>query len=406
MSDSRSDAVVVGAGIVGAATARELARRGSTVTLVEAERPAWGASGRNPGFVWLHTRAAGLQMELGLAGRRLYDELVEELDDFEFRACGGMTYFFEDQADLFSSFVRERREAGLPMELLDGAAARIACPILPERVAGAAFNPLDAHINTERLVSAFVAAAERTGAKLVRARAQALDVAGGRCHGVITDVGHIGGDVTVLAGGVWTNSLLAPLGIRLPIESMRLQIAETEPAGLRFDPILYGPTAIKQYAFARALSGFDEARLTHPIELLLPGVELLELVAQRRDGRLLLGCPMDFPGLEDRTTVAGLGLALAVIADHLPALRDLPVARSWAGLLPETPDALPIVGIPPGLSGVIVATGHVFGNLAGPITGRLVAQLVHAEKPIFDPAPLRPDRPALTEAAVAGHGRW
>lgn len=401
-----ADVVVVGAGIVGAATAFELARRRARVTLVEGERAAWGASGRNPGYVWLHTRAAGVQLELGMAGRRLYEELVVELDDFEFRACGGMTYFFEEQVDLLPAFVQERRDAGLPMELLDGSAARAACPILPDTVAGAAFNPIDAHINTERLVLALVAAAERAGTTLVRAHAETLDVVSGRCRGVLTDAGAIGADVTVVAAGVWTNGLVAQLGIDLPMVPMRLQVVETEPVELRFDPILYGPTAVRQYAFARALPGYEEARFTHPVELLTPGLEMLELAAQRRDGRVLLGCPMDFPGLDDRPTVAGIAMTLTVLADHLPALRDLPVGRSWAGLLPETPDALPIVGGVAGVDGLLLATGHVFGNLAGPITGRIVAQLVHDEPPAFDPEPLRLDRPALEQAAPAGHGRW
>lgn len=406
MNARGSDVVVVGAGIVGAAVAYELARHGSSVTVIEGEHPGWGASGRNPGYVWLHTRAPGVQMQLGLAGRALYDELVEELDGFDFRACGGMTYFFEEQAELFPAFVRERREAGLPMELLDGAAARGACPILPEDVAGATYNPLDAHIDTERLVRAYVAGAERSGATLVRERVTALDVEGERCRGVRTGSGAFAADVTVVAAGVWSDALLSPLGIRLPIVPMRLQVLETEPAAFRFEPILYGPSAIRQYAFARELPGYDEDRFTHPVERLTPATEMLELVAQRRDGRVLLGCPMDFPGLDDRTTVAGLGMTLSVLGDRLPALRELAVARTWAGLLPETPDALPIVGTPDGTTGLFLATGHVFGNLAGPITGRIVAQRIHGEEPALDDAPLRPDRPALAEAAAATHGRW
>ncbi len=66
---SVSEVVVVGSGVVGSAAAYELARRGIDVTLVEREHPAFGASGRNPGFLWSHTRAEGTQLELGLAGR-------------------------------------------------------------------------------------------------------------------------------------------------------------------------------------------------------------------------------------------------------------------------------------------------------------------------------------------------
>ena len=109
------DVIVLGAGIVGAGTAYFLAEKGFRVLLIEGEAPAWGASGRNPGFQWLHTRKAGIQMELGLAGRRLADRLREELDDFEMRASGGMIYFIDErQAPLFRSFIAERRAAACP----------------------------------------------------------------------------------------------------------------------------------------------------------------------------------------------------------------------------------------------------------------------------------------------------
>jgi hypothetical protein len=80
-------------------------KKGFLVLLVEGESPAWDASGRNPGFQWLHTRKAGIQMELGLA-----DQLREELDDFEMRPRGGMIYFVDErQLPLFRAFVAERR---------------------------------------------------------------------------------------------------------------------------------------------------------------------------------------------------------------------------------------------------------------------------------------------------------
>ncbi|HUF60157.1 MAG TPA: FAD-binding oxidoreductase [Actinomycetota bacterium] len=401
-----SEVLVVGAGIVGAATAYELARRGVNVTLLEGRRPAWGASGRNPGFVWLHTRATGVQMELGLAGRGLYDELVQELDGFEFRESGGMTYFFEEEAELFPAFVEERRTGGLPMELLDRDDARRACPILPPNVAGATFNPLDAHINTELLVRSLCAAAERLGADIVAERTVTHLLADGdRCVGAATADGELPADHVVVAAGVWSGPLVEPFGARVPIEPMRLQLVETEPLDLRFDPILYGPTALKQYAFVKELPGYRPDLLAHPVEQLASGIEVLELAAQRRDGRVLLGCPMDFPGLDDRATVAGLGLTLTVLVDHLPALRDVGVSRTWAGLLPQTPDALPILGPLPGVEGLWLATGHVFGNLAGPISGRLVAQMLVGEEPVLDPAPFRTDREALQEAG-SGLRRW
>jgi glycine/D-amino acid oxidase-like deaminating enzyme len=402
------DVIVLGAGIVGAATAYFLAQKGFRVLLIEGEAPAWGASGRNPGFQWLHTRKAGLQMELGLAGRRLADRLREELDDFEMRPAGGMIYFTDErQLPLFRAFVAERRQAGLPMELIDGKAARAHCPILSEKVLGASWNPLDAHQNTAKLVEALVTAARRRGAELRSACPVArLAVEGGRCVGVVTAAGEtIAAGKVVLAAGAWSPKLLAPLGLALPISAMRLQVVETAPAPFRFEPLLYGPTAVKQYAHIRALPDYSEAGAWHPIERQFPGIEFLELAAQRKDGRIRLGCPMDFPGLDDRPTVAGIALTLAVLTENLPAIRDLAIERVYAGLLPETPDALPVLDPDPGIEGLVINAGHVFGNLAGPLSGKMIAQALAGEATDFDLAHFRLDRPAL-RVNRESHGRW
>ncbi|MEA2781932.1 MAG: hypothetical protein QOK29_3476 [Rhodospirillaceae bacterium] len=409
MTNSKShDVIVLGAGIVGAATAYFLAQKRFRVLLIEGQTPAWGASGRNPGFQWLHTRKAGIQMELGLAGRRLADKLREELDDFELRPSGGMIYFLDErQESLFRAFVAERRAAGLPMELVDGKQAREHCPILSERVLGASWNPLDAHQNTAKLVEALVAAAKRHGAELrANCRIEGLAIEAGRCVGVVTETGErIPAGKVVLAAGAWSPKLLASLGLNLPISAMRLQVVETEPADFRFEPLLYGPTAVKQYAFIRELPEYSDAGAWHPVERQFPGIEFLELAAQRKDGRIRLGCPMDFPGLDDRPTVAGTALTLAVLTENLPAIRNLAIERVYAGLLPETPDALPVLDPDPGIEGLVINAGHVFGNLAGPLSGKMIAEHLAGEGTEFDLGQFRLDRPALRVNRDA-HGRW
>ena len=402
-----TDVLVVGGGIVGAATAYFLAQRGFKLVLLEGRSWAWGASGRNPGFQWLHTRKAGLQMELAMAGRRLSDRLAEELDGFEFRPGGGMIYYFEEsQHPLMESFVAERRAAGLPMELIDGAAARAHCPALSPRVLGASFNPLDAHQNTQRIVEALAHAAERAGATLRPGlQVDRLLVEKGRVVGVAAGPETFRAGTVVLATGVWTPKLLEPLGIEVPITAMRLQVIETAPAPFRFEPLLYGPTALKQYAFIRDLDGYNEEGTTHPLEARHPGIEFLELAVQRADGRVLLGCPMDFPGLDDRPTVAGIALTLSILAERMPPVADLAIERVWAGLLPQTPDALPILGPVPGLEGLVLNAGHVFGNVAGPISGLMIAESLAGEKTDFDLGLFAIDRPGLN-ANNEQHRRW
>jgi glycine/D-amino acid oxidase-like deaminating enzyme len=399
------EVVIVGGGVVGAAASYFLAKRGIGNVVVEQHEPAWGASGRNPGYVWTHTRAEGVQMALAKAGRALYDELVDELEDFDFRSSGGMIYFFEDSHDLFPRFVDGRRRAGLPMELLDGDGARERCPILPKDVAGATYNPLDAHVDPAKLTRALIAGAAARGAQVREATVTALLVEHGRCVGVETSDGPIRADHVVLAAGSWSAGLVRPLGLSLPIVPMRLQMALTEPIETRFDPLLYGPTAVKQYALTKDLPGYDEEEFLHPLEEVFPSLAMLELIAQRPDGRVLLGCPMDFVGLNDQPTVAGLALTCGIIGDHIPLLRDVVIERTWAGLLPQTPDALPVLGNVQAVDGLTLATGHVFGMAAGPISGKLIAQLLAGETTDLGLEPFRFERPEIVEA-VEDFGHW
>jgi len=251
-----------------------------------------------------------------------------------------------------------------------------------------------------------VAGAERHGARVLSGtRVEALLMEGRRCRGVRTAKDSYTADTVVLATGSWTAKLLAPHGIEVPITAMRLQVVETEPAPFKFAPLLYGPTALKQYAFIRDLPGYSDIGTTHPLESTFDGVEFLELAVQREDGRILLGCPMDFPGLDDRPTVAGLALTLAVLSDAMPPIKSLAVERIWAGLLPQTPDALPIIGPVPGIEGLALNAGHVFGNLAGPLSGKLLAQAMSGEAADFDLGLFRLDRPGL-RANNEQHRRW
>ncbi|HUF44059.1 MAG TPA: FAD-binding oxidoreductase, partial [Aestuariivirgaceae bacterium] len=104
--------------------------------------------------------------------------------------------------------------------------------------------------------------------------------------------------------------------------------------------------------------------------------------------------PMDYPGYDQTATLEGVGITAKVFAEHFPQLADVEFGSAWAGLLPSTPDGLPYIGRVPGIDRLVVAAGHVFGNAAGPITGRLVADIVAETPPPLDIEPFRVDRHA------------
>jgi glycine/D-amino acid oxidase-like deaminating enzyme len=392
-----TDVLVIGGGIVGAATAYQLAKRGASVTLVEQDRLSSGATGRNLGYIWVHTRRPGPELELVMATRNELEGLPEELGaDFGLRTNGGLIYFTSvAQAAVMREFVDRRTADGVPMRLLDGDEARAMAPILPDSVLGASYCPLDAQVDPRRYVRAFAGAAQRAGARVVEgATARSFETDGGRITHVQTDIGPISAGHVVLATGAWSPYLAAQLGVDLPIHPMRLQIVQTEPMPPRLDVVLYGPAAVKQYAIFRELPSYRHEAFATALEDRL-GLALLESACQTEDGSYLLGIAMDFPGFDWRPDLAGVSLVAEGMAAALPELQAARFSRAWAGVLPMTSDSLPVIDRAPGFDNLVVAAGHVFGNGAGPTTGRLVADLICGDEPAIDMTPFRAIRPTL-----------
>ena len=131
---------------------------------------------------------------------------------------------------------------------------------------------------------------------------------------------------------------------------------------------------------------------------------LLEGFAQKADGSYLLGCAMDYPGFVWDADLRGVSLINELFMEHIPRLREAGFDRAWGGVLPFTVDNLPIIDRVPEVEGLIVASGHVFGNGAGPTTGQLVSSLVTGSAPVISLEPFRADRDGLR--IDAGQSVW
>jgi len=401
MTHRPADVIVVGGGIVGASSAYYLAERGFRVTLLEARDLAWGASGRNLGYIWLHCRRPGPELDLAMTARRSLSQLPGQLDaDFELRCNGGMIFFkTEAQARVMSEFVRQRNADGVEMRLLDAREARELAPLLPETVLGATYCPLDAQVNPGLYVRAFAAAAQRLGAEVrVGTPVQRLHTENGRVTGVDVLEGRLSAATVVLATGAWAPELARTLGLEVPVYPMRLQVVSTAPMPPLLDKLLYGPVAVKQYRIFQDLRGFCAEDFGADYESTYERL-LLQAVCQTRSGNFLLGCAMDYPGFVWEPDLPGIATITHGVLQDLPALRPAPFERAWAGVLPFTSDNLPIIDFVPGYEGLMVAAGHVFGNAAGPTTGRLVAEILAGVPTTVDVGPFAFDRPSLAPSA-------
>jgi glycine/D-amino acid oxidase-like deaminating enzyme len=388
---------VIGGGIVGAASAYYLARAGVAVTLVEAETLAFGATGRNLGFIWVHTRKVGPELDLVMNTRACLPDLVAELDEnVDLQTNGGLVFFSDErQTPVMSEFVAQRVADGLPMSLLSGAEVRDLAPVLPAEVVGATFCELDAQIDPVLWARAFATAAKRCGASIREGvRVTRLLREGDRIVGAETSEGPLLAGEVVLAAGGWSAALAAEAGVELPIHPMRLQVVQTRPMPRETRHVVYGSMALKQYSIVQDLPSFDEDLFVSEAESRYDML-LLEGMAQKADGSYVLGCAMDYPGFVWDADLRGVSLINSVWMERVPRLRDAGFARAWGGVLPFTSDNLPIIDRVPDVDGLIVAAGHVFGNGAGPTTGQLVSSLVTGSTPVISLEPFRAGRDGL-----------
>ncbi len=370
MMNKSADVIIVGGGVIGTAVAYYAAKAGKKVTLLDRGDIAAGTSSACDGFIILQSKNPGPHLDLALQSAAMYRTLSAELDyDLEYMPCGGMVVAeTEKQAGLLRDLIIKQQEAGLSVELLPIKEARENEPLLAEDLWGAAYCREDAQVNPIRVAQGFTKAARQMGAQVrPGVEARGLVIENGRVCGVNTKEGPLLADNVVNAAGVWAPELVAASGINLPIKPRRGQILVTEPLPAMLRHVLLCAC----YLIAKY----------HPDELDLKdrqhrlGVGLA--VEQTAHGGLLIGSTREFVGFDRRTTLAGIEAVARHARRILPALANVNVIRTFAGLRPHTPNGLPILGPMAELPGLIMAAGHEGDGIAlAPVTGKKVAEFL------------------------------
>ena len=364
-----TDVVVVGAGISGAATAYELASAGLRVTLLDRYGPAAMASG----WTLAGVRASGrhpAELPLAQAAIADWEGLADKLGAPTGYVQRGNLRLARTEAHVASlrAMVDEQRAAGLPLEMLDAASVRALAPAVTPAVHGASYCPTDGQADPAATVAAFCAAAERAGATLRFGEAAvAIETEGERVVAVRTERGRIACAAVVLATGVPSNDLLAPLGLTLPMTPQAVTLLRTAPAA----PVLDQVIGVADASCAGRQERDGRFRFTGSGGPWSGGTRFDDapIAEGRRPG------PRLRPTLHDVAEVAGLFGAL------VPAALEAPFGECWVGLIDSTPDALPVIDRV-GPDGLVLAAGFSgHGFCLGPATGRICASLARGETP-------------------------
>lgn len=413
-TSDRHQVAVIGGGVVGVCCAAYLLRDGHRVTLIDSTGPGAGASRGNAGAIspgsciplampgafkqipkWLTDpqgplsirisyahKAAPWLLRFALSARKervtqiadalralhrhvydCYEPLVREARcEALIRRTGNMVVY-ETEAGFESSRNewQMRIERGARIQFLSEAEIREIEPGLARRYRKGVLQ-LDHGFTVDpyQLVAGLAAQFQRDGGMLVRNTARGFRYQDGRVAAVILDDSEVPADRVVIAAGAWSKPLAASAGARVVLEDQRgYHIQVCDPKVSPQMPIMSSDSKI----FATPMSG---------------GLRIAGIV--------------EFAGL-DAPLTEGKTKRLATHAQRMFPTLNLESFTEWMGHRPCTPDTLPVIGPSPAHSEILLAFGHGHsGMTGGPVTGRLIADLVAGRNPLIDLGPYRANR--------------
>jgi D-hydroxyproline dehydrogenase subunit beta len=336
-----AEAIVVGAGICGAAAAFFLQERGMDVLLLDRGTVSGGTTGLGEGNVLVCDKPPGPERELALLGRDLWLELGER-----------------------SPAARVTRKGALLLDHPDGSDGAELEPALAPGVR-VLHEPEDLQVDPSALTRALAAGLRvREGAAVGSVERGSVTLEGGE---------RLACEHVVLATGPWAAALTG-----LPVEPRKGQlVALAAPRGMIRHKLI-------EAAYVDAVAAGDE------------GLSVAVVVEQTLDGdEVLVGSSRERVGFEPTVQEAVTRAMLERATRFVPRLRELDITRNWCGFRPWLPDGLPAVG--PLRPGVWTSTGHEgAGVCLGPVSGRLLAQMICGEQPDLDPEPFDPRRFSAT----------
>ena len=361
------DAAIAGGGLIGSAIALELAQAGLSVAVFEKGEPGHEASWASAGILSPAPETQGMIpiVPLAKASVALYPEFVANVEGISgkivgFRPFGTMDALFSRDAtrDL-STLIALHHGLGLQAEPLRPEEARELEPALSPEVEAAALRPEEASIDNRALTQAVLHAAQKSGAEIFPDHAvQAIWREGSRCAGLKLRNENVSAKWTIIASGCFSANIEG-VAVYAPVRPAKGQMVSLRADELKIRRVLWS--------------------------------EKIYLVP-RNDGRILAGATVEYVGFDKHVTAGAIEKILSDAIELAPGLAKARIEETWAGLRPDSPDHLPIVG-PTDLEGLLIATGHFrSGVLLTPITARLMREWITEQRVSVDWERLSPMR--------------
>jgi glycine/D-amino acid oxidase-like deaminating enzyme len=372
-SAATADVVIVGAGVMGASIAFQLAkRRAGKIVVIDKEHVGRGGSGRSSALIRMHYSHAP-EVQLALISLKMFENWHEEVGEpGDFRKTGFVRIVHPNETERLERNVEMQRNLGARVELLGRQELRELEPDwMVDQVELAAYEPDSGYGDGAGVANDFLMRAREMGvAYLPKTQLTALCVENGKARGVRTDQGDIAAGKVVVATGPWTRPLLQQAGFDPPIETEYHQVAILKSA-----PDMRGGRS----------ACIDSVTATY----FRPDAHDKFLVGDFYGQR-----PVDPENFPQRPSDESLGEIIERASHRVPKLENAEVMRGVTGVYDMTPDSRPLLGEVPEVDGLYVCAGFSgMGFKISPAIGIVMAELLMDGKAsAVDISSFRPQR--------------
>ena len=373
-----SDVIVIGGGIVGCTAAMFLADAGMDVNLLERGEISGEASGLNAGSIGGYGwgRSPSLQEHLTMGSLDIFKSLqIEKGYDIEFRQSGSLVAIQSlNQYEYAQERVSYLKSEGMQVEILSPSEAKSYEPNLNGDLDGYMYSSYRGQADPIKSTRAFSEVAKKNGAIITTsAPVTGLEQAGQgwivRSHNRVFNC-----QALLIATGAWTYEIGNMIGLNIPIQPVRGQMWATDSMPPRIFHTISSMES-SEYWYKNPIVNEDSPpELTHNGD---SRVTRHLYGRQRANGEVIFGGDRELLGLRDDVSFTGIEVNKTHAGEILPFLDQLSVTRTWSGIMPFSPDGLPLIGRIEQYENLFLATGlgsSGFGR--GPGSGMLVADLI------------------------------
>jgi len=370
------DAIVIGAGIVGASAALSLTNAGMKVLVIDRGAVSSGTTGAGEGNILVSDKDPGPELTLALRSRDLWFEMQEDVgDSFELEAKGGVVVARRDDAPLMKLAI-EQSKHGVITQKLDHTSLHEVEPYLHPDLTSGVLYPQDAQCQPMLAAAHIIRIVmQRGGALISQAKVLRVHVADGRVQGVETTRGTFKAPIIVNATGTWAGEIAELAGSHLPIAPRKGFILVTEPT--------------KKYIFHKVYDSDYVANVASSDA----DLQTSTVVEGTRSGTILIGASRERVGFDGSMNYQILRTLAAQATSLFPVLRDVQLLRAYRGFRPYAPDHLPVIGEDALVKGLWHSAGHEGAGIGlAPGSAALITDAILGRESFMDSTPFSPTR--------------